>query len=452
MEENKKEPKREDLTEDEKEEMKIFDKSKKEGSDDALTKDEREESSFVKKESSSQEEGEYKELKDLKHEIKKKRSKIFGLEPERFKIIIIAVLVVFIIFNIYQLIVMKGMLNDQLKEMQKEKIPAKVSLLIIEGEDCEDCFDITTTLASLKAKKLEIVEESTIGYDSDEAKELIEKYGLEKFPVIIVTGEIDKAKRITNFIKKEDGFVFDKITPPYTDSDGEIRGSVKATVVLNENCDECSDLNFILDSFEMAGVAIESKNNYDLRSSEGKNLIDKYDIKNLPVLLLDEEIKYYEDIEDAWSQLGTIEEDGTRVLRQVDPPYYEIATKKVRGVVDIIYLVDESCEECYNVTIHRSILTNPSSLNMRLGKEETIDVNSDKGKALIEKYDITVVPTIILAKEADIYTVLGSAWQSVGTIEDDGSYVFREITAMQGSIYRDLETGEILGEIEEAVS
>lgn len=87
----------------------------------------------------------------------------------------------------------------------------------------------------------------------------------------------------------------------------------------------------------------------------------------------------------------------------------------------ITYLVDESCTECYNVLIHKQILTD-YGLNLQ---EKTVDVNSEEGKALIEKYNIDSVPTYILDKRAVKSDIVMTIWPEVGTVEEDGKLIFR---------------------------
>ena len=77
-----------------------------------------------------------------------------------------------------------------------------------------------------------------------------------------------------------------------------------------------------------------------------------------------------------------------------------------------------------------------------MNSEKTVDIASDEGKALIKKYSIKSVPTIILSKDADAYPALKQIWQQVGSVEEDGNYVFREVTQM-GS-YKDLTTGDVV--------
>ena len=78
-----------------------------------------------------------------------------------------------------------------------------------------------------------------------------------------------------------------------------------------------------------------------------------------------------------------------------------------------------------------------------LSGEKTVDIADNEGKALLEKYAITSVPTIILSAEAKAYSSLAKVWSQVGTIEEDDSFIFRKMGTIRAN-YRDLETGKIV--------
>ena len=72
-----------------------------------------------------------------------------------------------------------------------------------------------------------------------------------------------------------------------------------------------------------------------------------------------------------------------------------------------------------------------------------LDIANDEGKDLISKYNIGFVPTLILSKDAGNYPALVQVWGQVGSVEGDGTFVFREIKAIKDSIYKDLTTNKI---------
>ena len=71
--------------------------------------------------------------------------------------------------------------------------------------------------------------------------------------------------------------------------------------------------------------------------------------------------------------------------------------------------------------------------------KETLDIT--QGKSLIDKYKIEKVPTIILTGDVETYISLTQVWKQVGSVETDGTYVFRSVEQM--GKYRDLTTGKV---------
>lgn len=94
---------------------------------------------------------------------------------------------------------------------------------------------------------------------------------------------------------------------------------------------------------------------------------------------------------------------------------------KIAIPVNMVLITDSSCEYCYNASVNEKILSNYNlSLNII-----SVEYTDAKAQELIDKYNITKIPTFILSKEASNNAVLMRDWPNVGTIESDGSLVFR---------------------------
>lgn len=111
----------------------------------------------------------------------------------------------------------------------------------------------------------------------------------------------------------------------------------------------------------------------------------------------------------------------------------------------LILLTDKSCTECYPVSIHEKILSGFNFVPQDKDKK-TVDYQSTEGKKLIAKYQIKLIPTIILGGDISAYPKLQQVWQQVGTVEKDGAYVFRDGVQQMNfyGAYRDLTTGQII--------
>jgi hypothetical protein len=110
-------------------------------------------------------------------------------------------------------------------------------------------------------------------------------------------------------------------------------------------------------------------------------------------------------------------------------------------LVTLVNLVNPSCKECYDVSEPRASL---ERVGMVFGNVSTYETNSTKGKQLLQQYNITLVPTIILSPEAGAYPFIQQIWGSVGTQENDSWYVFRKLEALQGMSYYDMTAGKVL--------
>jgi len=159
----------------------------------------------------------------------------------------------------------------------------------------------------------------------------------------------------------------------------------------------------------------------------------------LPSFVLSEDIEEYKEINAQLESTGTKDPDGHYVFREVFAPYYDLKKKKVEGLVKVIYLDDKECTECYNVENHRDIL---NRFGIKISSENKIDISDNEADYLIKEYKIELVPALILSKDAGAYTSFKGVWDSVGTVEEDGTYVFRKVEVM--GKYKNLITNEII--------
>jgi hypothetical protein len=353
----------------------------------------------------------------------------------------IFVLLGILLFNSFFISGIGKSLDTKIDEAKELARPAELGLIKIESS-CSDCFDIDAVAEILKeSSDLEITKEKSLSGNSQTAREVIDKYGIKKLPTIVLTGEIEKAS-ISSFTQVDDVLVFNAILPPYEDAaTKKIMGKVSSIIIKDDNCEVCTDFNLAIQSLKQNGVFVDNEEEIDFSGIKAKELIDKFDIKKLPVLLLSDDIDAYPEIAQSLSQSGP-KKQGYYIIES-QAPYIEAESGKLRGLVDLTLLDDSSCSECYDVEVHKSII---ARLGLAIDEEEKIDASSEKGKQLISQYDIESVPTVVLTGDLEIYEGFNAVWVQVGTVEDDGAYVFRTITAMGSSmVYKDVATGEIKG-------
>jgi len=327
--------------------------------------------------------------------------------------------------------------------------PATVKIIKITALNCQDCFDVDAAVTDFKKQNVKVEEEKSYNFDSPEGSSLVEQFAIKRIPTYIVTGEITKSS-LETYIKNNgeitnNTFVLTKVTPVFIDKDSKREvGKVTATIVTDPSCTQCVDLKLTVEGFRKAGVKITDQKEITWNSLEGQRIISQYKIIKIPSILLSSDIDFYDNVKSSWGSIGSVEQDKTYVLRNLSLPYRDLEKGRVLGLVDLIYLTDSSCTDCYRVQdVQKPILK--QGYGVGILSERAVDISSGEGKNLVDKYKITKVPTILLSPEVEQYSNLKNVWKGVGTVEFDGWYVFREMQQLQGLTYKDLSTNQIVG-------
>ncbi len=375
----------------------------------------------------------------LHHSDAVKSEKKSNLDNVLIAIGIILLIVLFV--NIYTTFGINSALNKNINEAKEKAKPANIELFTIKDAKCVDCFDLSQVSASLKQSGINIVKEQDVDFSSSEGKELISKYSITKIPAVVLKGEIAKVSA-DGLTKKDDALLLEAPQAPYTQAkDGKIVGRVTATLFTDKTCTKCSNATALLAQIKASGVKVVSEKIVDSNSAEGKNLAKMYNLDHAPTLLLSKDAGEYALIKEAWPTAGSIEKDGTYVLRLVIPPFVNLTGNKVRGLVDVTFLSDKSCTTCQDVYVHRQILGPKGTFGMAIEKEQSFDVSDVKGKELVAKYNITSVPTVVLTGDAAVYPSLVQLKQFFSP-EKDGAYVFRQPELL--GVYKNLVNGSVV--------
>jgi len=211
---------------------------------------------------------------------------------------------------------------------------------------------------------------------------------------------------------------------------------LEITAITVPECKICMNMSQAVEELKQAPFIIPKQTNIIYATSdEAKLLIKEYDITKLPALILIGDT-------DTLPLNGFRNVKGGAVLDEVPPPYVDLTEKKIMGIVNLTYLTDNSCTECYDVEQHKDVMA--YAFGMYVGNEEYIDISTPQGKTILEKYKITQVPTILLSQEADAYQMVQMLWDKIGTVEKDGTRVFRGFDMTNDVVYKDLETGQLV--------
>lgn len=349
-------------------------------------------------------------LKDLEKQGRKK------VTEKDFLIAIVLISSIVVLFFIYVNFIPKPLFKNNIS----------VEIIEITG-DCNECFEIISLTDSLinANENLNIKSRIELDYNTEEAKELIDKYKISKVPALIIKSKkLDKIKEIDNkiFLIKDNYAVFDKAVPYIDLSSNQIKGLVNLKEV-HTNCEDCMPLSQIQQQFEKWGVKI---NNYEVvpdSSEKGQNLIKNNNLTFLPSLLISKNIEEYwwvfEQIKNSF-----IEKQDYYLFKTPLSPYKDITTREIKGLVDITYLKNKSCGDCFNVT---DLKDSFQSLGVFINNEKAIDISSIEGKNLLKKYNITAIPTVILSKEIQDYESVKNILEQAGTFEKDDNFIFRRL-------------------------
>jgi len=350
---------------------------------------------------------------------------------------------IILIFNIFLAFNLNKGIKENASAAQEKLKPARIEVVFIKNSKCPECFDISQIASHLKSANANITKQSSVEFDTKEGRNMISRYKIQKIPAAVITGDIDKLN-IQGLEKRDNALVLANIELPYTDAaTGAVEGRVTMYILKDPSCQKCNDLISLISQIKATGVRISEQKNITITSAEGQELVKKYNIGFAPTIILSKDASAYPIIQQAWLQIGSKESDGSYVLRggiqYPALPFINLSTGRLRGLVDIIYITDKSCPECYDARQHKQILEN--SFGMKFEKEDTYDIRDATGKELIAKYSIAQVPTAILSDEVGIYPS-SQLLKQFYTVEEDSFYVFRNASIV--GTYRDLATNEIV--------
>ncbi len=364
--------------------------------------------------------------------MKKKSKKKFSYELLIHTLVV--VLVTILIINFFVIASLSTTIKDKSKENEEARRPAVLELTIINAE-CKECFDVNAFVEKIRKGNVNITNIDKINLE--DAKDLIERYKINKLPTVIVRGEVNKTS-LDPLVNVEDAYVLTNIPFPYYDvTEDKVKGIVEAVIIKPLECEKCFDMKKIIEEFRSSGIIINKL--IELNEKDAVELIKKYSLQTLPAVILSKDAGDYLILRDSWKSYGFVAEDKKYVSEGSFPPFKNLTNSNVEGLVSLTYITDNSCKDCYNVKAHKNII---SGFNVAIEKEETFDVSEERGKELLNKYGITKVPTVIVSKEYIVYPGFKRAFLQVGRKLDDGSIVFDKTEIM--GVYKDLKTNEVI--------
>lgn len=342
------------------------------------------------------------------------------LNNENFQIGVISILIIILVLAI-------APVNLGLFKSDKSEV-IQVNIKTITSEDCVDCFNLDSVINQLKSdESINVKSVQNIEYSSPSGKKLIEKYDIKRIPSFILESKsLDRSNFDNDFFRfVGDDLVFDKPVP-YIDLNSnseEVIGLVEFKEIQDGSCKDCSTYSQLLKLLIESGVKQKSYEIYDVSSPAGKDLLEKNSLEVASSLLVSKDIEEYWWLFDSLKE-GLEEKGDYYLIKQKVYPYKEIVSGKILGVTNVIYLINESCEECYDPEGLKRIL---QTLGVFIKVEKRVDISTEEGKALIKNQDINAIPTMIISKEISDYEGIDDILLKAGITEKNGKYVFRNV-------------------------
>jgi len=328
-----------------------------------------------------------------------------------------------------------------------------LDILVINAPSCPDCngsgLSPTLLANALPTFNIKMGTARTIEADSSEAQALISKYNISALPTAILTpsGKLNDSftsvwATSAGTIEADGKMVYRAVAAPYYDTtEKKLVGFVSGIAINATGCPECIDSSIFMDSLESLGnMKFSSKKVLLPSDPEAVALIAAHNITRLPALLLSEDAMAYVFFQQRVLPLVEYEK-GWYVLRNLTPPYVDLtANNSVKGLVKAVYLVNDSCTLCFNVTQLSEYLS--SSGGLYISNSTTYDISTPEAKALVKKYDIKAIPMMMYSPDASDYPAFPSAWVEINsTIESNGWFVFRSHQMLNEMVYQNISSG-----------
>ncbi len=342
--------------------------------------------------------------------------------------IVVTLVVVLALVYIVNIINTTGLVLNIGEKVEQQK-PANIEIIKLSDQSCPNCFNTDLVIQELtQSGKIKIVKDEVVDVSTDRGKSLIQELSVQSVPTVIIKGEFNKKVADSvwdaNWRKTNNGVIYVQILPPYKNiNTNSVIGLVSVIELKDQSCEKCFDFTPFTDFLKSSGVIFADQRSVDASSVEGKSLLTTFDIKKLPSLLVTSNVKEYPQVAHVWEAIKNTEKSDNLVIDPVLPPYKDLETNQVKGLVDVVYLVDSSCSDCYNVTeANKQIF---DRFGLVANTEKTVDISSVGGKSLVKQYNITKVPIVILSPEASEYELFSQAWAQVGDTAENGWFIMR---------------------------
>ena len=212
---------------------------------------------------------------------------------------------------------------------------------------------------------------------------------------------------------------------------------LQVTKIVLSDCEECFDINAALDSIKKQNVNVTEEKTLYLSESDAKKIVNEYHIKKIPTLIISGEINKTEQLKSFFESIGDFPDERNIIFTDLKPPYYNVSSAKVIGKVSVINIVDSLCEECMPLSQVTNAL---KQSGVAVTEEKTYEYFSKEGIDIINKFNISRVPAILISNEVNYYDNIKEQIRELA--EDKQGFYALHATSPP---YRDLKKREVVG-------
>ncbi len=229
-------------------------------------------------------------------------------------------------------------------DIDSGRIVGRINATMIKDSSCTECSNLSYMVNQIKQYGVSIENEKILDLSDAQAKILIEKYGIDIIPVMLLSSDIaaytdlSAALQQIGTVESDGVYVLRTFNPPYRNlSSNEIVGKVTMINLVDSTCEKCYNVTVNEQILQTGyGIYIYNETTYDINSPAGKEFLNKYNITAVPNFLLSPEARLYSGLMQVWNGIGTIEKDGWLVFRAIKAipkaVYKDLSTNQTVGV------------------------------------------------------------------------------------------------------------------------
>ncbi len=207
-------------------------------------------------------------------------------------------------------------------------------------------------------------------------------------------------------------------------------GKYNIELIKIEGCEECFDLNLISKSLNQENANIK-ESSLEYKSDDARKLMGKYSVRTVPSIILKGKVDKLE-LDTSIFRIGK-----NFAVFEKSVPYID-ETGILHGVVNATEIYDSGCLECFSFSRVKEQLVNAG---VRFQSYELVEINSEKGKNLMGKNNISFAPTMLISKEIEDYWWIFPNINSL--FERKEQYILKSPIAP----YKELSSGLIRGRV-----